>query len=181
MFVVDTTRDAAAGLRLAFPQHGFMFQQLHEDSSRDQLPSCPPPHILSGGGNYTMNRSMSLMNVQEDHHQSAGHEENLSDDGSHMMPGEKKKKRQLEQVKALEKSLEFGNKLEPERKIQLVKALGMQPRQIAICFKNQNRKARSKTRQLERNYDSLKKRFESLKSDNDYLLAHNKKLLAEDC
>lgn len=82
-----------------------------------------------------MNRSMSLMNVQEDHHQSAGHEENLSDDGSHMMPGEKKKKRQLEQVKALEKSLEFGNKLEPERKIQLVKALGMQPRQIAICFK----------------------------------------------
>lgn len=123
-----------------------------------------------------MNRSMSLTNVQEDHHQSVD-EENLSDDGSHMMLGEKKKRLQLEQVKALEKSFEIGNKLEPERKIQLAKALGMQPRQIAIWF--QNRRARWKTRQLERDYDSLKKQFESLKSDNDSLLAHNKKLLAE--
>lgn len=123
-----------------------------------------------------MNRSMSLTNVQEDRHQSVD-EENLSDDGSHMMLGEKKKRLQLEQVKALEKSFEIGNKLEPERKIQLAKALGMQPRQIAIWF--QNRRARWKTRQLERDYDSLKKQFESLKSDNDSLLAHNKKLLAE--
>lgn len=88
------------------------------------------------------------------------------------MLGEKKKKRlQLEQVLALEKSFELGNKLEPERKIQLAKALGMQPRQIAIWF--QNRRARWKTRQ------PLKKQFESLKYDNDSLLAHNKKLLAE--
>ncbi|CAH2055346.1 unnamed protein product [Thlaspi arvense] len=178
MYVFDPTADAAAGLRLemAFPQHGFMFQQLHEDNSHDQLPSCPPPHLFNGGGNYMMNRSISLTNVQEDHHQSVD-EENLSDDGSHMMLGEKKKRLQLEQVKALEKSFELGNKLEPERKIQLAKALGMQPRQIAIWF--QNRRARWKTRQLERDYDSLKKQFESLKSDNDSLLTHNKKLLAQ--
>ncbi|CAF2103728.1 unnamed protein product [Brassica rapa] len=94
-----------------------------------------------------------------------------------MMLGEKKKRLQLEQVKVLEKSFELGNKLDPERKIQLAKALGMQPRQIAIWF--QNRRARWKTRQLERDYDSLKKQFDSLKSDNDSLLAHNKKLLAE--
>ncbi|VVA96100.1 unnamed protein product [Arabis nemorensis] len=157
MFVFDPTANADAGLRLemAFPQHGFMFQQLHEDNSHDQLPSCPP-HLFNGGGNYMMNRSMSLTSVQEDHHQHQNmDEENLSDDGSHMMLGEKKKRLQIEQVKALEKSFELGNKLEPERKIQLAKALGMQPRQIAIWF--QNRRARWKTRQLERDYDSLKK------------------------
>lgn len=132
--------------------------------------------MFIGGGNYMMNRSMSLTNVRDDPHQSVD-EENLSDDGSHMMLGEKKKRLQLEQVKVLEKSFELGNKLDPERKIQLAKALGMQPRQIAIWF--QNRRARWKTRQLERDYDSLKKQFDSLKSDNDSLLAHNKKLLAE--
>ncbi|KAL0675547.1 hypothetical protein Bca4012_003528 [Brassica carinata] len=57
MYVYDPTTDAAAGLRLemAFPQNGFMFQQLHEDSSHDQLPSCPPNHLFNGS-----NLSLSL-------------------------------------------------------------------------------------------------------------------------
>ncbi|KAG5393144.1 hypothetical protein IGI04_023107 [Brassica rapa subsp. trilocularis] len=101
-------------------------------------------------------------------------EDNLSDDGSHMMLGGTKKRLNLEQVRALEKIFELGNKLEPERKMQLGKALGLQPRQIANWF--QNRKARLKTKQLERDYDTLKKQFDVLKSDNDSLLAHNKKL-----
>ncbi|EOA21151.1 hypothetical protein CARUB_v10001498mg [Capsella rubella] len=191
------------GLRLemAFPQHGFMFQQLHEDNahhlpSPTSLPSCPP-HLFygggGGGGNYMMNRSMSFTGVSDHHHNltqksptttnnmndqdQVGEEDNLSDDGSHMMLGEKKKRLNLEQVRALEKSFELGNKLEPERKMQLAKALGLQPRQIAIWF--QNRRARWKTKQLERDYDSLKKQFDVLKSDNDSLLAHNKKLHAE--
>ena len=104
-------------------------------------------------------------------------EEDYSDDGSQM--GEKKRRLNMEQVKTLEKNFELGNKLEPERKMQLARALGLQPRQIAIWF--QNRRARWKTRQLERDYDSLKKQFESLKSDNASLLAYNKKLLAEVC
>ncbi|KAL0642874.1 hypothetical protein Bca4012_041164 [Brassica carinata] len=58
--------------------------------------------------------------------------------------------------------------------MQLGKALGLQPRQIANWF--QNRKSRLKTKQLERDYDTLKKQFDVLKSDNDSLLAHNKKL-----
>uniref|UniRef100_A0A1J3J6M9 Homeobox-leucine zipper protein n=1 Tax=Noccaea caerulescens TaxID=107243 RepID=A0A1J3J6M9_NOCCA len=188
------------GLRLemAFPQHEFMFQQLHEDNahhlpSPTSLPSCPP-HLFygGGGGNYMMNRSMSFTGVADHHHltqkshtttnnmndqDQVGEEDNLSDDGSHMMLGEKKKRLNLEQVRALEKSFELGNKLEPERKMQLAKALGLQPRQIAIWF--QNRRARWKTKQLERDYDSLKKQFDVLKSDNDSLLAHNKKLHAE--
>ncbi|CAG7867815.1 unnamed protein product [Brassica rapa] len=78
------------------------------------------------------------------------------------------------QVRALEKIFELGNKLEPERKMQLGKALGLQPRQIANWF--QIRKSRLKTKQLERDYDTLKKQLDVLKSDNDSLLAHNKKL-----
>ncbi|KAH0907328.1 hypothetical protein HID58_039155 [Brassica napus] len=182
-------------LEMAFPQHGFMFQQLHEDNthhlpSPTSLPSCPP-HLFYGGGNYMMNRSMSFTGVSDHHHltqksptttnmhdqDQVGEEDNLSDDGSHMILGEKKKRLSLEQVMALEKSFELGNKLEPERKMQLAKALGLQPRQIAIWF--QNRRARWKTKQLERDYDSLKKQFDVLKSDNDSLLANNKKLHAE--
>ncbi|KAJ0232556.1 Homeobox-leucine zipper protein HAT7 [Hirschfeldia incana] len=184
-------------LEMAFPQHGFMFQQLHEENahhlpSPTSLPSCPP-HLFYGGGgrDYMMNRSMSFTGVSDHHHltqksptttnmndqDQLGEEDNLSDDGSHMMLGEKKKRLNLEQVRALEKSFELGNKLEPERKMQLAKALGLQPRQIAIWF--QNRRARWKTKQLERDYDSLKKHLDVLKSDNDSLLAHNKKLHAE--
>lgn len=138
-----------------------------------------------------MNRSMSFTGVSDHHHltqksptttnmhdqDQVGEEDNLSDDGSHMILGEKKKRLSLEQVMVLEKSFELGNKLEPERKMQLAKALGLQPRQIAIWF--QNRRARWKTKQLERDYDSLKKQFDVLKSDNDSLLANNKKLHAE--
>uniref|UniRef100_A0A803L1K8 Homeobox-leucine zipper protein n=2 Tax=Chenopodium quinoa TaxID=63459 RepID=A0A803L1K8_CHEQI len=83
----------------------------------------------------------------------------------------------MEQVKTLEKNFELGNKLEPERKMQLAKALGLQPRQIAIWF--QNRRARWKTKQLEKDYDLLKRQFDALKADNDLLLAQNQKLQSE--
>ena len=80
-------------------------------------------------------------------------------------------------VKALEKSFDQGNKLEPERKVQLAKALGLQPRQVAIWF--QNRRARWKTKQLEKEYEVLKKQFEAVKADNDVLKVRNQKLQAE--
>ena len=47
MYVFDPTSEAGLRLEMAFPQHGFMFQQLHEDNSQDQLPSCPP-HLFNG-------------------------------------------------------------------------------------------------------------------------------------
>ncbi|CAA0820239.1 Homeobox-leucine zipper protein HAT7 [Striga hermonthica] len=117
---------------------------------------------------FLMRRSMSFSEVQPD--------DDVSDDGSHML-GEKKRRLNLEQVKALEKSFESGNKLEPERKMQLARALGLQPRQIAIWF--QNRRARWKTKQLERDYDVLKRQFEAIKADNDALKSQNKKLQAQ--
>ena len=131
-----------------------------------------------------MKRSLSFSGVDENHHSNINKctdqeilhgEDELSDDGSQI--GEKKKRLNLQQVKTLEKSFEMGNKLEPERKMQLAKALGLQPRQVAIWF--QNRRARWKTKQLERDYDVLKKQFEVLKADNDSLQDQNKKLHAE--
>lgn len=121
-----------------------------------------------------MKRSLSFSGVENECEEIHG-EDDFSDDGSQI--GEKKKRLNLEQVKTLEKSFELGNKLEPERKMQLAKALGLQPRQIAIWF--QNRRARWKTKQLEKDYQVLKKQFEALKADNDALQAHNKKLHAE--
>nr|KAJ0185012.1 hypothetical protein LSAT_V11C900506020 [Lactuca sativa] len=59
-------------------------------------------------------------------------EDDLSDDGSQLLAGEKKWRLNMEQVKTLERNFELGNKLEPERKMQLARALGLQRRQSAI-------------------------------------------------
>uniref|UniRef100_J3LKG2 Homeobox-leucine zipper protein n=2 Tax=Oryza brachyantha TaxID=4533 RepID=J3LKG2_ORYBR len=104
-----------------------------------------------------------------------GGEDELSDDGS--QAGEKKRRLNVEQVRTLEKNFELGNKLEPERKMQLARALGLQPRQVAIWF--QNRRARWKTKQLEKDYDALKRQLDAVRAENDALLSHNKKLQAE--
>ncbi|KAK6153014.1 hypothetical protein DH2020_012653 [Rehmannia glutinosa] len=100
-------------------------------------------------------------------------DDDTSDDGCQIL-GEKKRRLNMEQVKTLEKSFELGNKLEPDRKMQLARALGLQPRQIAIWF--QNRRARWKAKQLEKDYDVLKRQFESVKAHNDALKSQNKKL-----
>lgn len=113
---------------------------------------------------------------ENQHHHHHQVDDDTSDDGCSQL-GEKKRRLSLEQVKALEKSFEVGNKLEPERKMQLARALGLQPRQIAIWF--QNRRARSKTKQLEKDYELLKRQFEALSADNDALKSQNKKLHSE--
>ncbi|XP_010519326.1 PREDICTED: homeobox-leucine zipper protein ATHB-5 [Tarenaya hassleriana] len=108
------------------------------------------------------------------------------EEGCHVAAGEGEKKRRLsvEQVKALEKNFEIENKLEPERKVRLAMELGLQPRQVAIWF--QNRRARWKTKQLERdflllksNFDSLKRNRDALQRDNDSLLHQLKELRAQ--
>lgn len=123
-----------------------------------------------------MGRSMSFSGMDQRCEELVRGEDEMSDDGSQLL-GEKKRRLNLEQVKALEKSFELGNKLEPDRKMQLARALGLQPRQIAIWF--QNRRARWKTKQLERDYDILKRQFDALKADNDSLKSQNKKLHGE--
>lgn len=90
---------------------------------------------------------------------------------------EKKRRLRVDQVQFLEKSFEVENKLEPERKVQLAKDLGLQPRQVAIWF--QNRRARWKTKQLEKDYDALQTSYNTLKTDYDNLLKEKDKLKAQ--
>ncbi|KAL8035636.1 hypothetical protein ABFX02_12G110300 [Erythranthe guttata] len=92
-------------------------------------------------------------------------------------PAGKKRRLMPEQVLFLEKSFDVENKLEPDRKTQLAKQLGLQPRQVAIWF--QNRRARSKTKVLEREYGSLKASYDKLKEDYDTLFKQNEAMKAE--
>ncbi|XP_054809812.1 homeobox-leucine zipper protein HAT5 [Prosopis cineraria] len=91
-------------------------------------------------------------------------------------PG-KKRRLSSQQVQFLEKNFAVENKLEPERKVQLAKELGLQPRQVAIWF--QNRRARFKTKQLEKDYATLKASYDKLKGDYDGLIQQNDKLKEE--
>lgn len=91
--------------------------------------------------------------------------------------GGKKKRLTFQQVKKLEKSFEVANKLEPETKVQLAKALGLHPRQIAVWF--QNRRARCKTKQVEKDFDALKQQYDDLKNKYDMVLQENKHFRAE--
>ncbi|KAL6554868.1 hypothetical protein OROGR_006126 [Orobanche gracilis] len=108
-------------------------------------------------------------------------EENCMDQESCRSSSEKKRRLSVDQVKALEKNFEVENKLEPERKVKLAQELGLQPRQVAVWF--QNRRARWKTKQLERdygllkaNYDGLKLNFEKLQHDNEALMKEIREL-----
>ncbi|KAJ7953780.1 Homeobox-leucine zipper protein like [Quillaja saponaria] len=163
---------------MAFFPANFMLQTSHQEdhqpptSLNSFLPSCKPQDF-HGVASFLGKRSMSFSGIELG--EEANGEDDLSDDGS--QAGEKKRRLNMEQVKTLEKNFELGNKLEPERKMQLARALGLQPRQIAIWF--QNRRARWKTKQLEKDYDLLKRQFEAIKADNDALQAQNEKLQAE--
>ncbi|KAF3792036.1 Homeobox-leucine zipper protein [Nymphaea thermarum] len=90
---------------------------------------------------------------------------------------EKKRRLTPEQVHLLERSFETENKLEPERKSQLAKNLGLQPRQVAVWF--QNRRARWKTKQLERDFDLLKSAYDSLSADYQGLVKETERLKSE--
>ncbi|KAK9163906.1 hypothetical protein Syun_004808 [Stephania yunnanensis] len=102
-------------------------------------------------------------------------EDCIEECGGHV--SEKKRRLSVDQVKALEKNFEVENKLEPERKMKLAQELGLQPRQVAVWF--QNRRARWKTKQLERDYGVLKAKFDALKLDFDSVQRDKEALLSE--
>lgn len=79
-----------------------------------------------------------------------------------------------DQIKSLESMFESESRLEARKKLQLANELGLQPRQVAIWF--QNKRARWKSKQIERdysillaNYNSLASRFETLKKEKQAL------------
>ncbi|KAF8413387.1 hypothetical protein HHK36_001368 [Tetracentron sinense] len=86
-----------------------------------------------------------------------------------------------DQIRSLESMFESESKLDPRQKLQLATELGLHPRQVAIWF--QNRRARWKSKKLERdysklraNYDTIASQFESLKKENQSLLKQLHKL-----
>ncbi|KAF6995645.1 hypothetical protein CFC21_012108, partial [Triticum aestivum] len=89
----------------------------------------------------------------------------------------KKRRLALEQVRALERSFETDNKLDPERKARIARDLGLHPRQVAVWF--QNRRARWKTKQLERDFNALRARHDALRADCDALRRDKDALAAE--
>ncbi|PKA49500.1 Homeobox-leucine zipper protein HOX20 [Apostasia shenzhenica] len=104
-------------------------------------------------------------------------EEDLFSGGSPGPASEKKRRLSVEQVRALEKNFEVENKLDPERKIRIAHDLGLQPRQVAVWF--QNRRARWKTKQLERDFAALRSNYDALAADCESLRRDKAALLAE--
>ncbi|RLM79360.1 homeobox-leucine zipper protein HOX16-like isoform X1 [Panicum miliaceum] len=69
---------------------------------------------------------------------------------------------------------EYYDEQLPEKKRRLTPE---QPRQVAVWF--QNRRARWKTKQLERDFDRLKASFDALRADHDVLLQDNHHLRSQ--
>ncbi|KAK9724858.1 hypothetical protein RND81_05G103400 [Saponaria officinalis] len=85
------------------------------------------------------------------------------------------------QVRSLETIFESETKLEPRKKVQVASELGLQPRQVAIWF--QNKRARWKSKEIEKNYrilksnyDCLKARLEAVRKDKESLLTQLQEL-----
>ncbi|KAL7239108.1 hypothetical protein ACSBR2_005079 [Camellia fascicularis] len=86
-----------------------------------------------------------------------------------------------DQIRSLETMFESESKLEPRKKMQVARELGLQPRQVGIWF--QNKRARWKSKQLERDYSVLRadyttlvSQFEALKKEKRALVLQLQKL-----
>ncbi|KAI3681901.1 hypothetical protein L6452_36707 [Arctium lappa] len=89
-----------------------------------------------------------------------------------------------EQIKSLETIFQSESKLQPRKRLQVAKDLGLHPRQVGIWF--QNKRARWKSKQLQTDYnilkltyDSLSSRFHLLQTQNQSLTLQLKKLQQE--
>ncbi|KAL0915216.1 hypothetical protein M5K25_015618 [Dendrobium thyrsiflorum] len=131
--------------------------------------------ILGGSGSPLFRGTRSMLSLEEGANKRRPFfttaEELLEEEYYDEQFPEKKRRLTPEQVHLLERSFEAENKLEPEKKSELAKKLGLQPRQVAVWF--QNRRARWKTKQLERDYERLKASYDALLADHDTLLKDN--------
>lgn len=143
---------------------------LYDHSSLLECRTCTQGSYTTYGGGRIHLGSFNMMDgelMQDFQHQTDEEEDMCMGMETKMM---KKRKLTNEQAKQLEASFEADKKLEAEKKQRLATQLGLQPRQVAVWF--QNRRARSKTKQLEID-------FLALKADYDRVLAQRRSLQAE--
>ncbi|OEL13981.1 Homeobox-leucine zipper protein HOX8 [Dichanthelium oligosanthes] len=119
--------------------------------------------------------------AERDDVEAGAYDEEEDDDeelaGSRGGLGEKKRRLAADQVRALERSFEVDNKLDPERKARIARDLSLHPRQVAVWF--QNRRARWKTKQIERDFAALRARHDALRVECDALHRDKDALTAE--
>ncbi|CAF1843467.1 hypothetical protein Bca4012_031001 [Brassica carinata] len=94
-----------------------------------------------------------------------------------MRKGTNHKRFNEEQIKSLEVIFESETRLEPRKKMQLARELGLQPRQVAIWF--QNKRARWKSKQLEKEYDILRANYNNLASQFEIIKKEKQALVSE--
>lgn len=82
-----------------------------------------------------------------------------------------------DQINLLESVFELDSKLEPRKKVQVATDLGLHPRQVAIWF--QNRRARRKSKQMEKEFRKLKDEYDDLESRFNFLKEENQSLLIQ--
>ncbi|MBA0740864.1 hypothetical protein Gogos_014049 [Gossypium gossypioides] len=119
-----------------------------------------------------------------DHHHPSSNELILQQYSQAPPPGKSSSNKRRftdDQIRLLESIFESETKLEPKKKLQVARELGLQPRQVSIWF--QNRRARLKSKQMEKdyvtlrdNYDNLVSRFEMLKEEKQCLISQIEKL-----
>ncbi|KAM3246912.1 Homeobox-leucine zipper protein HOX5 [Capsicum chinense] len=161
---------------------GSNFDQKQRDmyfsTAKEHLGSLFGPDCSSFFGSSSMVSFRGVNGGKRSFFDSFDQEDNEADElGEYFHQAEKKRRLTDNQVQFLEKCFGEENKLEPERKVQLAKELGLQPRQIAIWF--QNRRARWKTKQLEKEYEELRNRYDDLKSNYNTLLKEKENLRVE--
>ncbi|KAK8500415.1 hypothetical protein V6N12_013939 [Hibiscus sabdariffa] len=82
-----------------------------------------------------------------------------------------------EQIKSLELMFESETRLEPGKKMEVAKELGLHPRQVSIWF--QNKRARWKSKQLQRDYTILQQNYSTLASKLESLIKEKQALVIQ--
>eukprot|EP00250_Pteridium_aquilinum_P004892 c15073_g1_i1 orf=73-939(+) len=155
------------------PKASWTVPSLYDHSSLLECTRCTQGRSYGGGG---LGQGSNMMDgeVMQELQYLEEEEEMCMGMEMKMM---KKRKLTSEQARQLEASFEADKKLEAEKKQRLAAELGLQPRQVAVWF--QNRRARSKTKQLEIDFVALKAEYDRVLSQRRALQAEIARLAAQ--